>query len=240
MAASGAAARARLIVRAAAFAVAVFGTVSRIVTSSAEPAAPGQSVWGYFTIQSNLMVCLFLAWGLVRRIRAWKAIRGEHIVHGAVLLYISITGLVYNTLLAATVEASGLSALLLHVNHTVTPILFAADWAVNRERMGYRWRAIAIWLLYPIAYGIGASVEGAATGVFRYFFLDFAGQSTDQYLMQLAMVTVVFVLVSVVIVGLSRLRAEPAEAEPGVAEPTEAEPMVRETAADGRGRHYRS
>ena len=190
--------------RVTALAGALLGTVARIAISSAGAAEPGRSVWGYFTIQSNLMVCLFLAWGLVGWLRRREGTTGEHILHGAVLLSISITALVYNVLLAATVEASGFDSFLLQLNHTITPLLFALDWAINSRRIRYRWRHVAIWLLYPIAYGIGASIEGASTGAFRYFFLDFVSQSAQTYAVQLGMVTVIFLAVSALIVGANR------------------------------------
>lgn len=191
--------------------VAVFGTGARLVEAGFGEL--GISILGYFTIQSNLMVCVFLSVWAVRRVRC-VATGGRnrsrdtgfgHAAHGAVLLYIAITGLVYNILLAPGIDIDGFSGFLLVVNHTVTPLLFAADWVVNQERRRYPLKLIGLWLLYPIAYGVFGSIEGSITGRFRYFFLDFASKSVGRYAAELGLVTAIFIVASLAIVGANRL-----------------------------------
>lgn len=199
-------------VRAVALGVALFGTISRLVLSFR--GEMGVFILGYFTVQSNLMVCVFLVVGVARGIggglreeaaRSAAGTSGYHAVHGAVLLYIAITGLVYNLLLAGGVDDSGFSGVILEINHTITPLLFLIDWLLNQERRAYRARLIGLWLLYPIAYAAFGSIEGARTGEFRYFFLDFASKSTGRYVLELSLVTALFVVVAFAIVGANRL-----------------------------------
>jgi len=194
-------------IRLVALTSALFGTSSRLVISALN--GGGISTYGYFTIQSNLMVCVFL--GI--EVLAWMRGREEdsraatlrHAVHGAIVLYITITALVYNLLLAASIDHSGFNGLILIVNHTITPLLFVADWVVNQRRRAYRASLIGLWLLYPIAYGVFGSIEGARSGTFRYFFLDFVSTSAASYIVGLAIVTAMFVVVSLMIVGMNRV-----------------------------------
>ena len=195
------------VIRLVTLSSALFGTSSRLVISALH--GGGISTYGYFTIQSNLMVCVFLGIEVI----AWMRGREEdsragtlrHDVHGAIVLYITITALVYNLLLAASIDHSGFGGLILIVNHTITPLLFVADWVMNQRRLPYRFSLIGLWLLYPIAYGVFGSIEGALTGTFRYFFLDFVSTSAGRYVVGLAVVTTMFLIASLAIVGANRL-----------------------------------
>lgn len=218
-----------IIIRAAALASATLGTFSRLILSQAF--SGGADVFGYFTVQSNIMVWLYLlaetALLLHRRRKASVELRGASPaaalaassgegkpaggavsflpsgIHGAVLLYILITGLVFNTMLAPSVNSSGYDFLVIHLNHSITPLLFFLDWLVNRPRCSHQWRQLGFWLIYPIGYALFASVEGAVSGSFRYFFLDFT-QEPASYLVQIISVVGIFVLAAWVIIFINR------------------------------------
>ncbi len=211
--------------------VAVVGTISRLVISMTRGNAA--FIFGYFTVQSNIMVCLFLLTEITRRSKTARHIDrhiDRHIemqtdghqdgsarydspvgagklppsVHGAVLLYILITGLVYNLLLAGNTQSQGFDLLVLNINHGVTPLLFLLDWLTNRKPGKYPWKYLGFWLIYPLLYAVYGSIEGLLTGSFRYFFLDFANRNPPVYAAQLAMVISFFVLLGALIVILSR------------------------------------
>jgi hypothetical protein len=184
--------------------IALFGTVSRIILAAAD--GRPLDIFGYFTIQSNLMVCVFLIVALVRGDKPLPQSKARmHTAHGAVLLYILVTAIIYNTLLAGALSEPPFSSLLLVINHTVTPALFLLDWILHQERARYRPRTVWIWLIYPVAYAIFGSIEGWLTGRFRYFFLDFASVSLGQYVIQMGSVVVFFVLLSLLIVAVNRV-----------------------------------
>ncbi|WP_144083014.1 Pr6Pr family membrane protein [Salinispira pacifica] len=182
-------------------------------------------------MQSNIMVLVYLlletALLLHRRRKASAGLRGSSSgalraaasdegdpdggsasllpsgLHGGVLLYILITGLVFNTMLAPSVESSGYDFLVIHLNHSITPLLFFLDWLVNRPRGSHHWHQLGVWLIYPVGYALFASLEGAAGGNFRYFFLDFT-QPPAAYLAQIISVVGIFVLAAWVIIFINR------------------------------------
>lgn len=233
------------IIRAAALISAALGTFSRLILSHAF--SGGADVFGYFTVQSNIMVVVYLLAETLlmiyrrRNVSAdsTEAGRGEagadsgsgnrrgllpgylnsggnpslnpvlitsiipSVIHGAVLLYILITGLVFNTMLAPSVDSSGYDFLVIHLNHSITPLLFLLDWLVNRPRGSHHWHQLGVWLIYPVGYALFASLEGAARGNFRYFFLDFT-QPPAAYLVQIISVVGIFVLAAWVIIFINR------------------------------------
>ena len=224
----------------------LFGVGSRIAVR-----IPGESRMGallFFTIQSNLMVALYLlidiaagskhrfaqigtAAGKNRQVRPKPAINNPentagmgrdgsgrknklsenphwNAVHGAVLLYISMTGLIYNIMLASDMNASGFNAVVLFVNHTVTPVLFLIFWLLGEYRYSYSPKLILPWLIYPILYLLLGSIRGAATGEFRYPFLDFTSQSPARYAAGLTMVTAFFVAAAWIIISVNKWTGE--------------------------------
>ena len=200
---------------------ALFGTVSRLIVP-----IPGSPRWDpllYFTVQSNLMVCAFLLADSAARAKACAGKRAEaenrgaalpdrpawHAVHGAVLLAISMTGLVYNVLLAPGIDAAGYDAVIIFVNHTVTPALFVIDWLVRQRQYAYRTGLIFPWLAYPAAYLVFGILEGTATGHFRYPFLDYTSQDGAHFAAGLALMVGFFVLTSRIIISLNRRMAHP-------------------------------
>lgn len=179
-------------IRYIAFISAITGTIGRLILSATQNEL--LDVLFYFTVQSNLMVCLFLGIEVANQ-RKGKNRRPvfSGAVQGAVLLYILITGIVYNTMLASRFEAQGLSFIIVHINHSLTPLLFLLDWMLYQRKGEMKLKHLGLWLLYPIAYLLFGSIEGAVTGEFRYFFLDFKSHTPQAYALLILGVTAFFI-----------------------------------------------
>ena len=200
-------------------AVNAFGIVGRIILAVSSQGT--LNTLGFFTVQSNLFVLAFLALSVPRGMRArdLQDLPGvaPRWIHGAIALAIAITGIVYYALLARTVEAAGLNALFLQINHGVTPTLFLIDWFITGSRQQYTRRDFGMWFIYPVAYAVFGTIEGALGRPFRYFFLNYR-QPTGNYLLWLGVVVLLFFVVAGVLLLLNRIpRAERQKAQPGPA-----------------------
>jgi len=135
--------------------------------------SPAAAQYLFFTQQANLMAILWWTWAVLTGRRNAARDTGR-ILRGAVTLYILLTGIVYAVVLCRVYAPGGSQA---HVNithHVVTPALFCVDWALTETRGGYRWRWIAAWVLYPLAYLSWIIRVGARTRFYVYPFLDVA------------------------------------------------------------------
>ncbi len=159
----------------------------------------------YFTIQSNIFVVLFLAMEIYNDFLPGRSFPIRSSVHGAVTLYILITGLVYNLLLAQTWDPQGMVLVINTITHTVVPSLFLLDWILTQEKKSYKFKYVFYWLIYPLLYLGFGSFEGSMTGQFRYFFLDYQHQSPGSYFANLFIVLGAFITVGVLLIGLNRL-----------------------------------
>lgn len=195
------------VLRTLTIASALFGTITRLMISL--PRELGGQTLLYFTVQSNIMVCAYLIldtfiFGSIRTPGNRAGKRWQN-THGAVLLYIIITGIIYNTMLASGHQVSGLNSVVVQFNHTLTPLLFLFDWILNQKRYSYTERLIIPWLGYPILYLVFGTIEGALIGKFRYPFLNFANQGTGNYLIGIVIVAVTFMICSQIIISINRL-----------------------------------
>lgn len=130
----------------------------------------------YFTIQSNILVGLVtlyllieLLWlrppqGTTRRVSAY--------LRGLTMLSISVTGIVFNVMLAPlSDEPLGFSSLVLH---TIVPVGFVLDWLVFARKGSFRFPHVAVWVIPALAYLVITLAVATWDGFYPYPFMDVA------------------------------------------------------------------
>ena len=166
----------------------------------------------YFTIQSNTILAAVLAWSVVAGLRgrghppAW--------LKGGAALFVTITGVVYNTVLN---PGGGEGAVLLlqgevenDTLHVLVPLLAVLDVLLWDRHGLLRWRHAALWLLYPLAYFGFVLARGplvAGTDRYPYFFVDVDRYGYPGVLRNALVCTVAFWLLGVLFVAADRLLA---------------------------------
>ncbi|GAA0529547.1 hypothetical protein GCM10010172_07760 [Paractinoplanes ferrugineus] len=173
----------------------------------------------YYTSQSNLITLGFfvgaLYWMLKRGTTAAPAPR----LRGAVTLWILITCLISHFMLshganplpgladpdptAATVNRS------LFLVHYVVPLMVLLDWVFFGPHRQVRWADIALWILFPLGYGLviefRAVLVPEAPVQYPYFFLDPTAHGYGWVVGQFVRLAVIFAVLGAVVVGLDRL-----------------------------------
>ncbi|MEO3785286.1 Pr6Pr family membrane protein [Actinocorallia sp. B10E7] len=123
----------------------------------------------YFTNQSNVYL------GIVAALTGWRLWSGRRELPPPVLtsaiLFICITGLIYNVVLAPTAEPKhGFAAFSNAVLHMATPVLGLLGWLAFARHGALRYVHAAIWLVYPLGYFAFAIIRGmfVTSGDLRY------------------------------------------------------------------------
>ncbi|MGF1426074.1 Pr6Pr family membrane protein [Kitasatospora sp. LaBMicrA B282] len=188
-----------------------------IVLSSGIGLALGTSSLVYFTVESNTLVLGYFAgavyWMTKRRTLDAPAPR----LRGAATLYILITGLVAHILLNHGANplpglVSGPDRLAnwsLFLLHYTTPVLVLLDWFCARPRNASRWRDLPLWLSFPLGYAavvmIRAALFPSFPNKYPYFFFDPTTHGYGYVWLQIAQLTVEFIVLAATVVGLDRL-----------------------------------
>ncbi len=188
--------------------IAVIAIVVAVVAQWLESAkTPTYSFWnffGYFTIQSNLIIAVALAVTLVAAARRKRADLAVSVLRGAATVYIATTGIVYNTLLTgANVSASVPWSN--DIVHKIIPVYAVLDWLLFSDRARLLLRHVWWFLLYPAVWTTVVLVRGATDGWVPYPFLDPA-QGYGVVAIYVVGIAVSITLLGILVVGMSRLR----------------------------------
>ncbi|KTR42811.1 hypothetical protein NS263_01040 [Curtobacterium oceanosedimentum] len=182
----------------------VAAVLGQWLVSSTLPAYNPFNFFGYFTIQSNILIGIAFAVTLVAAARRKRADLGVSVLRGAATVYIATTGIVYNTLLvgAAVENTVPWSNDLLH---KWIPLYAVLDWLLFSDRARLLFRHIWWFLLYPAVWTLVVLVRGATDGWVPYPFLD-PSQGYGVVTLYCIGVGVTIALLGVLVVGMSRLR----------------------------------
>jgi hypothetical protein len=148
----------------------------------------------FFTIQSNILsaiVAAQLARNPYRDGPGWRPVRL------AALLGITVTGIVYGTILARVHEPHGWEQVSTNtVFHYVVPIMMVLGWLVFGPRPRITLTTIGLSLIWPFAWLIYTLIRGAFTKWYPYPFLDVTTHGYATVAVNSVAVMVVFFLVT--------------------------------------------
>jgi hypothetical protein len=160
--------------------------------------------FSYFSVLCNLMVSMAATISLLwPKRRAGRFFSSPQLLSG-LLVYIVIVGLVYLVLLARTWNPQGIHKLADILQHYALPILFLLHWlTLPKGKLG--WKAVPVWLLFPLLYFIFILMRGAITNGYPYPFVDVSRLGIVRVLINAGVITCGFTLFGLAAVGLDRL-----------------------------------
>jgi uncharacterized membrane protein len=125
----------------------------------------------YFTVQANVIgaAVLLLAAATWRR----PASPTLDWLRGAAVVYLVVTMVIYNVLLATGDPMTWTNA----VVHVLFPIYLIIDWLVDSPGSRIGWRRAMLWLAYPTVYIAYTFIRGAFVGWYPYPFFDLDANS---------------------------------------------------------------
>ncbi len=148
----------------------------------------------FFTIQSNVLSGVVSAQLALRPDRdgpTWRAVRL------AALFGITITGIVYSTVLATIHQPkAGAETFVNTLVHYVVPTMMVLGWLVLGPRPRIDRRTLGRSLLFPAGWLVYTLLRGAVWDWYPYPFLDVASHGYLRVVLNAVAVTVVFALVA--------------------------------------------
>jgi len=164
------------------------------------------SFLGYFTILTNLLVCISLTIPLVAPASAPGGFFARSDVTAGVATSIAFVGLAYYFLLRNTWNPQGLQLLADILLHYVMPVFFLIYWWFNFPKGALRWFYPVIWGLYPTVYLIYVLIRGSIIGNYPYGFIDPHAIGYQQTMVNAFGLLLAFVALGQVLVVLGRMQ----------------------------------
>jgi hypothetical protein len=179
------------------------------------------NLFSYFTIQSNVLTALTCTLLALRPDRGGRVFG---MLRLASLVGITVTGVVYATVLAGSFELSGAEWWYDKAFHYAVPVLTLVGFLALRPRTVLDWSALGglafpvVWVTYTLVRAQVVQPEfmlgPGVTAAVPYGFLDAADLGAPSVAVNCLVLTVVFVVLSVAAVAFSR-RAEARPAHAG-------------------------
>lgn len=184
--------------------------------------------FSFFTILSNVIAAVVLAWAGIVGLRPGSDVRESRALATALVCastYMIITGIVYNTLLRSIELPQGSQPVWWsnEVLHLVGPLFLLLDLFFGSRRRALPWRRVGVVIIFPlvwVAYTLvrGPLVTNPATGVHHWYpypFLDSNGPGGwPSVILYVIVIAVAFVIVGAGVVWIGRRRARVDATEP--------------------------
>jgi hypothetical protein len=162
--------------------------------------------FGYFTILTNILVCLCLTLPLISPASSPGRFFARSDVTAGVATSIVFVGLAYHFLLRNVWNPQGLHLIANVLLHYVTPILFLAHWWFNFPKGALRWSYPLLWGLYPTAYLIYVLPRGLIIGSYPYGFIDPSAIGYQRTMVNAVGLLIAFVVLGLMFVALGRIQ----------------------------------
>lgn len=162
--------------------------------------------FGYFTILTNLLVCLALTLPLTAPSSAGGRFFARSDVNACVATSIVFVGLAYHFLLRNLWSPHGLSLLADTLLHYITPAAFLLYWWFAFPKGALRWSHPFVWGVYPAAYLVYALIRGALIGNYPYGFIDAKAIGYERTLINGVGLLLVYFALGLILVALGRVQ----------------------------------
>ena len=126
-----------------------------------------------YTFQTNLWVVSWITIAVLYSKKEEKPFILGPIVHGAVVLYITITLVLFALLLQMFYFPTDPMAILVNIlAHYLVPILFIIDWILNQKDEKYEKKHALYWLIYPYLYLAYSAILELTINTNIYYFIS--------------------------------------------------------------------
>lgn len=161
--------------------------------------------FSYFTILTNILVALSFSILLFTPHSVWGRFFSKTQTLTAITVYITIVGIVYNTILRFTWNPQGLQRVVDELLHLVIPCYFIIYWIFFVVKSDLHWRHIFRWLTYPFVYLVFILFRGALSNYYPYPFLDVNHLSYARVGLNCGGLLIAFLAVSLLFVAISKI-----------------------------------
>jgi len=154
--------------------------------------------FSYFTIQSNLFAAVVLSMAAYVLLKRKKDPQLESL-HGAAVLYMVVTGIIYSLLL----RGESLGSLLPWVNdvlHRLIPVVMLFDWLYYPPKRKFTAKEALLWLIYPLVYAAYTLIHGPlARHWYPYPFINVALHGYGRVALDCVIIAIGMALLAVVL-----------------------------------------
>lgn len=162
----------------------------------------------YFTVLTNLLICMTLTVSLARPTSAAGKWSSRPDVVAGIATSIAFVSLSYHFLLRNTWNPHGAQLLADVLLHYAVPALYVLHWwwISTKAAAELRWRLPLIWSIYPAVYLCYALIRGSIVGSYPYPFIDVGRLGYAHTMLNSFALLILYILLGLAFVALGRTR----------------------------------
>lgn len=160
--------------------------------------------FSFFTILTNILVAVCFTFLLTNPLSKKDRFFSRPTTLTAATVYITIVGIIYNTILRFIWNPTGLQQAVDELLHSAIPVLFVLYWLLFVPKAGLQWKDVLPWLIYPLVYVACILVRGALSGFYPYPFIDVSAIGYGKVLLNSAGLCIAFLVVSLMLVTIAK------------------------------------
>ncbi|AMM21817.1 hypothetical protein AX769_18770 [Frondihabitans sp. PAMC 28766] len=181
----------------------IVAVVGQLMRSVLAPSFFFFNFFGFFTIQSNLLIAGTFALTAAVSLTAMASPPWLVVARGATVTYMATTGIVYNLILANQPLGDFNVAWSNDILHRVVPIIAIVEWVLLGDHAAIPWRRLWFFLIYPIVWLIATLARGQS--FVPYPFLNTVTIGWGAVLLYCLVIAVFVAAMSALVIWLSRL-----------------------------------
>lgn len=163
----------------------------------------------HYTIQSNVIVVSWFTYTLFKALRKGNNSTANTKYKTGIMIIISLTFIIYATLLQGLWEPQSMNAVLAYITHYITPIAIIVDWIycefTSTSSVKLSIKDILKWLIYPLCYAVYAVIYGYFSGRYMYPFLNAPVIGYPVVFLSVAGLAVILGLIGLIVVGFNNI-----------------------------------
>ncbi len=169
---------------------------------------PDFSVLNYYTLMSNILCAVYFLPSVFCTLRNNKKTLLPQ-VKGALVMCITVTGMVYHFMLAGKFEMQGTLLISNILLHYVVPLMTVLDWILFDSKGNYTRYSPFLWLIAPLAYFVyvvvrvaGGALLGPYGAKYPYYFMDIDALGFGTVMLINLVMVVFFLILGYIIVWI--------------------------------------
>jgi len=163
--------------------------------------------FSFFTVLSNTLVAVVLTCAISGASSAGHRFFRQPVVCGGITASIALVSIAYNVLLRHLWQPQGWQWIADELLHDIMPLLFVLYWWCYVTNGRLRLRHVLLWVIYPLVYFAYVLWRGDSIGDYMYPFIDVGTIGYPQAFINAGGVLAGFLLISLIVLMLDRLKA---------------------------------
>lgn len=157
--------------------------------------------FSFFTILTNTLVAIYFTFVALGK---YSKLLNKPGALTAITVYILVVGLVYQFVLRAIWEPTGLQKIVDELLHSVVPVTTLIFWYLYEEKSKIEIKGIVNWLIYPLVYLVFVLLRGSISDFYPYPFVNVLEIGMSQVLTNSVILLLVFIVLSAAFVWIGK------------------------------------